>query len=60
MEMKMKNAVVYARYSSDRQQEESIEGQIRVCQDYAEQLPILTNPVRIENSSCESTNGGIL
>ena len=31
----MKNAVIYARYSSDRQREESIEGQIRVCQDYA-------------------------
>ncbi|WP_302442355.1 recombinase family protein [Colibacter massiliensis] len=28
-------AVIYARYSSDRQREESIEGQIRVCKDYA-------------------------
>lgn len=28
-------AVLYARYSSDRQREESIEGQIRVCEDYA-------------------------
>ena len=35
METKMKDAVIYARYSSDRQREESIEGQIRVCQDYA-------------------------
>ena len=35
MEKKMKDAVIYARYSSDRQREESIEGQIRVCQDYA-------------------------
>lgn len=32
----MKNAVIYARYSSDRQREESIEGQIRVCKQYAE------------------------
>ena len=31
----MKNAVIYARYSSDRQREESIEGQIRVCEDFA-------------------------
>lgn len=31
----MKDDVIYARYSSDRQREESIEGQIRVCQDYA-------------------------
>lgn len=29
------NCVVYTRYSSDRQREESIEGQIRVCEDYA-------------------------
>ena len=27
--------VIYARYSSDRQREESIEGQIRVCEDFA-------------------------
>lgn len=31
----MDNAVIYARYSSDRQREESIEGQIRVCEQYA-------------------------
>ena len=29
------NAVIYARYSSDRQREESIEGQLRECTDYA-------------------------
>lgn len=29
------NAVIYARFSSDRQREESIEGQIRECQEYA-------------------------
>jgi len=29
-------AVIYARYSSDSQREESIEGQIRECTDYAE------------------------
>lgn len=29
------NAVIYARYSSSNQREESIEGQIRECQDYA-------------------------
>lgn len=32
----MKNTgVIYARYSSSRQREESIEGQVRVCLDYA-------------------------
>ena len=29
------NAVIYARYSSDNQREESIEGQLRDCRDYA-------------------------
>ena len=29
-------AVVYARYSSDNQREESIEGQLRECKEYAE------------------------
>lgn len=32
----MKNAVIYARYSSEKQTEQSIEGQIRVCKEYAE------------------------
>jgi len=31
----MPNAVIYARYSSDTQREESIEGQIRECREYA-------------------------
>ena len=29
------NAVIYARYSSDSQREESIEGQLRECREYA-------------------------
>ena len=36
----MKTAVIYARYSSDNQTEQSIEGQLRVCQDYAERNDI--------------------
>ena len=31
----MTKAVIYARYSSHNQREESIEGQIRECQDFA-------------------------
>ena len=31
-----KKIVIYARYSSDRQTEQSIEGQLRVCHEYAE------------------------
>lgn len=30
------NAVIYARYSSDGQREESVEGQLRECKEYAE------------------------
>jgi DNA invertase Pin-like site-specific DNA recombinase len=29
-------AVIYARYSSDSQREESIEGQMRECKEFAE------------------------
>lgn len=29
------NGVIYARYSSDNQREESIEGQLRECTDFA-------------------------
>ena len=31
-----KNAVIYARFSSNRQREESIEGQLRECKLYAQ------------------------
>lgn len=37
----MKTAVIYARYSSDNQTEQSIEGQLRVCQEYAQRNDIL-------------------
>ncbi|MEG2107541.1 MAG: recombinase family protein [Clostridia bacterium] len=37
----MKKAVIYARYSSDSQTEQSIEGQVRVCQEYARANNIL-------------------
>jgi site-specific DNA recombinase len=33
--------VIYARYSSDNQREESIEGQIRECKEYAEKKALL-------------------
>ena len=38
------NAVIYARYSSDNQREESIEGQLRECKEYADKhnLTIVT------------------
>ena len=37
----MKTAVIYARYSSDNQTEQSIEGQVRVCTEYAKSHNIL-------------------
>lgn len=37
----MKTAVIYARYSSDSQTEQSIEGQLRVCQQFAQNNDIL-------------------
>ena len=37
----MKTAVIYARYSSDRQTEQSIEGQLHVCEDYAKKNEII-------------------
>ena len=37
----MKTAVVYARYSCDNQTEQSIEGQLRVCQEFAKNNQIL-------------------
>lgn len=37
----MKTAVIYARYSSERQTEQSIEGQIHVCTQFAEQNDII-------------------
>ena len=36
-----KTAVIYARYSCDQQSEQSIEGQLRVCEDYAQKNGIL-------------------
>ena len=37
----MKTAVIYARYSSSNQTEQSIEGQLRVCNEYAERQGIV-------------------
>lgn len=37
----MKTAVIYARYSSDSQTEQSIEGQLHVCNEYAKNNDIV-------------------
>ena len=37
----MKTGVIYCRYSSDSQTEQSIEGQLRVCNEYAKSNDIV-------------------
>ncbi len=37
----MKTAVIYARFSCERQTEQSIEGQVHVCQEYAARNDII-------------------
>ena len=37
----MQTAVIYCRYSSDSQTEQSIDGQLRVCTEYAKSRDIL-------------------
>lgn len=46
----MKTAIIYARYSSERQTEQSIEGQLRVCYDYAEKNNILVVDTYIDRA----------
>ncbi len=46
----MKTAVIYARYSSDRQTEQSIEGQLRKCNEYAEQHDIVVVDTYIDRA----------
>lgn len=46
----MKRAVIYARYSSDTQTEQSIEGQLRVCQQYAQNNDILVLDTYIDRA----------
>jgi hypothetical protein len=47
------DAVIYARYSSDSQREESIEGQIRECTEYAKRNGITIS--RLLNGSVSSS-----
>ena len=47
-------AVIYARYSTDSQREESIEGQIRECTAYAEKngFTVVKHYVRLLQVCC--------
>lgn len=46
----MKTAVIYARYSCDSQSEQSIEGQLRVCKDYAKRNDIVIADIYIDRA----------
>ena len=46
----MKKCVIYARYSSDSQTEQSIEGQLRVCREYAEANNVLVVDTYIDRA----------
>ena len=52
----MKNAVIYARYSSDRQNEMSIEGQIEECRRYAEEHDLLIVQEYIDRAQTATTD----
>ncbi len=51
----MKTAVIYARYSSDSQTEQSIEGQLRVCEEYAKSHDILVLKTYIDRAMTGTT-----
>jgi len=50
------NGVIYARYSSDNQREESIEGQIRECRAYAEHNDITIVGTYIDRAMSSKTD----
>lgn len=49
-------AVIYARYSSDSQREESIEGQLRECKEYAERNGITVLSTYIDRALSAKTD----
>ena len=49
-------AVIYARYSSDNQREESIEGQLRECKEYAERNDITILSTYIDRAFSAKTD----
>ena len=48
------NAVIYARYSSDNQREESIEGQLRECQAFAESNDMIIVDTGLSQFLCKN------
>ncbi|MEA5004416.1 MAG: recombinase family protein [Christensenella sp.] len=52
----MKKAVIYARYSTSRQREESIEGQVRECREYADKNDVLIVDTYIDRAKSAKTD----
>ncbi|MGN0811972.1 MAG: recombinase family protein [Candidatus Coproplasma sp.] len=52
----MKTGVIYARYSSDSQSEQSIDGQLRVCEEYAQRNNILILNTYIDRAMTGTNN----
>jgi len=50
------SCVIYARYSSDTQREESIEGQLRECKEYAEQQNMTVVTTYIDRAASARTD----
>jgi DNA invertase Pin-like site-specific DNA recombinase len=50
------NAVIYARYSSENQREESIEGQLRECKEFAEKQSIIVIDTYIDRALSARTD----
>ena len=59
MEKRLKTAVIYARYSSENQTEQSIEGQLRVCSEYAKSHDILILDTYIDRAKTAVVRNGI-
>ena len=55
----MKTGVIYARYSSDSQTEQSIEGQLRVCNEYAKKNNIIIIDTYIDRAVSGTTDNRI-
>ena len=47
----MKTVVIYARYLSNKQTEQSIEGQLRVCNDFANRNNIIAVDTYIDRAT---------
>jgi len=52
----LQTGVIYARYSSDKQRDESIEGQIRECTEYAQREGILITKIYTDRALSARTD----